>query len=336
MFSTVLNEITGYLDRRFVFTFLFPSLLFWGGLLGVFALNNDPGALWSAWDQQAAVNKIIQIVAALAWVTFFAYLVANQLSWITRQFEGYWDGLPFRLGNRLRQRRQAHYVEVLKALGAQDDSSAEELIYYRYPLPVETEHVMPTRLGNILKNAELYSYQRYQVDAVLMWPRLYPILPKDYANLLGDAKASLDLMLVISTLSILFAVIAGAYLLIIGGPWGLFLACFLGGLALSALAYQSAVQAAIPYAQLIKSAFDLYRGDLLEKMGYEHPKSLEDEIQFWDNLCKLIYRNLAQDESVLRYKGAPEEKNKTVQELPWPISLLKDLLNRLTGKNGSS
>jgi hypothetical protein len=335
MFSTVLNEITSYLDRRFVFTFLFPSLLFWSGLLGIFALNNDPTALWATWDKQTGTNKIIQIAAALAWVTFFAYMVANQLIWLTRQFEGYWDWLPFHLGVRLRRWRRAYYTKVLEALDAQDDSSADELIYYRYPLPTETEHVLPTQLGNILKNAELYSYQRYQVDAVLMWPRLYAILPKEYTDLLSNAKASLDLMLVISTLSVLFAAIAGGYLLIIGSTWWLFLVCFLGGLVLGGFAYQSGVQAAIPYAQLIKSAFDLYRGDLLDKLGYERPKSLDDEIRFWDNLCKLVYRNIPEDASLLRYKGATDKQSTTVQESLWPISLLKKLLKRLTGKNGS-
>jgi hypothetical protein len=335
MFSTVLNAITSYLDRRFVITFLFPSLLFWSGLLGVVALNNNPTALWATWDQQTGTNQIIQIVAALAWVTFFAYFVANQLTWLTQQFEGYWDWLPFHLGERLRQWRQGYHSKVLTALNVQNDNSADELIYYRYPLPDEIEHVLPTQLGNILKNAELYSYQRYQVDAVLMWPRLYAILPKEYANLLGDAKASLDSMLVISTLSGVFAVITGGYLLISGSVWWLFLICFLGGLILGRLAYQSAVRAAIPYAQLIKSAFDLYRGDLLEKMGYERPKSLDDEIKFWDNLCKLIYRNIPEDASLLRYKGATDKQSITVQEFPWPISLLKKLLNRLTGKNGS-
>ena len=319
MFSTVLKEITDYLDRRFVFTFLFPNLLFWSGLLGVYAWKNNPATLWTDWDAQTATVKTIQIVVALVWVTFFAHIVANHSTWLTRQFEGYWDWLPFGIGERLGRLRKNHYAKVLKALDAREDSGGYEQIYYGYPPAAEEEYLMPTRLGNILKNSELYSYDRYQADAVLLWPKLYAILPKEYTDLLGDAKASLDLMLVISALSGLFAIVAGGYLLIFGSVWWFFLVCLLGGLFLSWLAYASALQAAIPYAQLIKSAFDLYRGDLLDKLGYERPKSLSDEIKLWDNLCKLIYRGGAEDESILRYRDGSNN-----QEKPTPPSTTQE------------
>lgn len=309
MFSTVLKEITDYLDRRFVFTLLFPSLLFWSGLLAVFALNSDLMTILTTWEQQTTTIKTIQIVAALVWVTFFAHVVANQLTWLTRQFEGYWDWLPFTVGRRFRQMRLDYYSKVLKALDSTDNAGGYERIYYGYPLPDEAEHLMPTRLGNILKNAELYPFQRYQVDSVLMWPRIYVILPKEYATLLGDAKASLDLMLVISALSGLFALVSGSYFLIVDGPWYYFLVCFSGGLILARLAYCSALQAAIPYAQLIKSAFDLYREDLLDKMGYKRPKSLDAEIKLWDNLCKLVYRGAPEDAAMLRYRDGVKEQN---------------------------
>ncbi len=315
MFSTVLKEITDYLDRRFVFTFLFPSLLFWGGLLGVYTWENDPVTLWANWDAQTATAKWIQVVVALAWVTFFAHLVANQFTWLTRQFEGYWDWIPFSIGEWLARLRKNHYAGVLDAFDKQKDRRGYEHIYYGYPLPDEKEHLMPTRLGNILKNSELYSFRRYRADAVLLWPRLYAILPKEYADQLSDAKASLDLMLVLSALNGLFAIVTGGYLLIIGSVWWFFPVCLLGGLYLSWLTYLSALQAAIPYAQLIKSAFDLYRGDLLDKLGYEHPKTLSDEIKLWDNLCKLIYRGGVEDESILRYRDASSN-----QEKPTPPS----------------
>lgn len=311
MFSTVLKEITDYLDRRFVFTFLFPSLLFWGGLLGVYAWKNNPVTLWTNWDAQTATAKWIQVVVALAWVTFFAYLVANQFTWLTRQFEGYWDWMPFKIGERLACLRKNHYARILDTLDERKDRGGYERIYYGYPLPDEKEHLMPTQLGNILKNSELYSYRRYRADAVLLWPRLYAILPEEYTDSLSDAKASLDLMLVLSALSGLFAIVTGSYLVIFGSAWWFFLVCLLGGLFLSWLAYASALQAAIPYAQLIKSAFDLYRGDLLDKLGYERPTFLKDEKTLWENLCKLIYRSGADDESILQYHGGSANPDKT-------------------------
>jgi hypothetical protein len=333
MFSTVLKEITGSLDRRFLLTLFFPSLLFWGGLLVLFAMQGDSQALLASWNAQSTEMQWVQIAAAVAWVTFFAVFLSHQLTWLTKQFEGYWE---WPLGDRLRQWRTRHYERVLRALDVNQDADYER-IYYAYPLPNETDQLMPTRLGNILKNAELYPLQRYEADAVLLWPRLYAVLPDSFTAALGETKASMELMLVISALSGLFAVTAGLGLLIAGGPWWLFLACFLGGLALARLAYGSALQAAVPYAQLIKSAFDLYRGDLVDKLGYERPKSLEAETAFWDNLGKLIYRGGPEDASVLRYQGSKEEPAappEGAQDMPW-LTLLKKLVDLWIGKRRS-
>lgn len=311
MFSGLLKEITGALDRRFVLTLFFPSLLFWAALLVVYAATGDMDALVTSWRTQSTERRALQIVGAVAWVLFFSYMLWHQVLWITRQFEGYWD---WPLGNYLRRVRTRHYLRVLNSLNPNDDT-AYERIYYGFPLPDEPEHVMPTRLGNILKNAELYPKRQYAADAVLFWPRLYAVVPDSFTATVGEAKSSLDLMLVLSALSAVFAIIAGVGLLIRGGPWWLFLACFGGGLLAAHFAYISALRAAIPYTQLIKSAFDLYRGDLIDKLGYERPKSLDDENSFWENLGQQLYRGTPQDEAVLRYKVA-EEKRPPAPEAP--------------------
>jgi hypothetical protein len=114
-------------------------------------------------------------------------------------------------------------------------------------------------------------------------------------------------MLILSALSALFAVLAGVEVLALNGPWPVFAGSFAGGFALAYLAYMGGIGASLPYAQLIKSAFDLYRGDLGEKLGYERPKSIDGEFAFWRNLSQLIYRGAAQDESVLIYKIPAKE-----------------------------
>ena len=42
-------------------------------------------------------------------------------------------------------------------------------------MPSQPDQVMPTALGNVLRNAELHPRDRYGIDAVLTWPRLYPL-----------------------------------------------------------------------------------------------------------------------------------------------------------------
>lgn len=75
-------------------------------------------------------------------------------------------------------------------------------IFHYYP-PHRSD-VMPTKLGNVLKAAEMYAQERYHLDAVLIWPRLQSALPKEFADPLQDAKTSLDLMVTLSAFTLLF------------------------------------------------------------------------------------------------------------------------------------
>lgn len=317
MFSIEMTDITNnLLDRVMLLTLFFPSLLFWGGLLAVYLSVNGFETTVNDWSQQGVIILLLQIVAALAWLVFFAHLLGSKLVWMTRQFEGYWE---WPLGGKLQEWRRAYYQKVLAEI---DLDTEYQKIYYGFPFPDEPEEVMPTRLGNILKNAELYPAQRYDIDAVVMWPRLYPLLPDAFARLLGSARGSLELMLVISSLSMLFAVVASAYLWVTGGSWQLFLACSLGGFLVAYLAYLSALEAALSYGALLKSAFDLYKGDLLQKMGYQSPNSLQEERTLWTKLHELVYRGEAGSPDVLAYAAANSEQNEQLVSEQQPAVLL--------------
>lgn len=180
----------------------------------------------------------------------------------------------------------------LEKLQHQNDSGKlYETIYLYYPLPTQPKQVMPTRLGNILKNAELYSLDRYGIDAVFMWPRLYNLFSERFLETIAEAKGSLDFMLVVSALSSIFALFSGVYLLIVKASGLLFLTCFWGGLFLAWLTYRSALGSALLYAQQIKAGFDLYRHELLKQMRLELPKTPLEEPKLWEEIKELLYNN---------------------------------------------
>jgi hypothetical protein len=115
------------------------------------------------------------------------------------------DGTPW--GSRLDRLNQAteQLREVLDRLGHELEERRlhlhrELFLYY----PPDPETVMPTALGNVLKSAERYPWQRYRLDAVVIWSRLQPLLPNEFADLLQQAKTSLDLLLTLVTFSWLF------------------------------------------------------------------------------------------------------------------------------------
>lgn len=105
--------------------------------------------------------------------------------------------------------------EILKKI---DKINEERLkiqyeIFYRYPEKQDSLDstrfypvTMPTELGNVLKAAELYSLNRYHFDAVLLWPRLVPLLPEEFVDYFQYSETSLILMVTLSAFSLLFGI----------------------------------------------------------------------------------------------------------------------------------
>ena len=170
-------------------------------------------------------------------------------------------------------------------------SEAETInfLYEFYPSSDNYDQMMPTQLGNILKAAELYPYDRYQLDAVLIWSRLYHLFPDRFILVITEARTSLDFNLSVATLSSLFSLISGIWLLVVKAPGWLFLLCFWGGALTAWLAYQSAIGNAVAYAEQIKVAFDLYRFELVKHLRLKPAKTPDEERQQWSEICEVFY-----------------------------------------------
>jgi hypothetical protein len=163
--------------------------------------------------------------------------------------------------------------------------------------------VLPTRLGNVIRSFESYSWRQYRMRAITLWPRLAVLLDESYAGIIDDAKSSLDFMLNASLLcGILATFVAAAHL---AYPAGLANAnvlvpltielVLLGGLAY--FFYLAAISRADAWGMTVKGAFDLHRGKLLEGLGYRfQPDSLEKERDLWSQIStRLILSDLAID-----------------------------------------
>jgi hypothetical protein len=297
MFSDVLKEVTGTTGNRFVMTALFPSLVFWGLLITVFVIGSrNLSVAMNLWNGQDDILKGILIVCFIAWVTFFASSLSSQSTAILRLYEGYWKS-P--IGRKLGDAGKEKHKKKLKKIDeeAANNKNRYEDIYLFYPLPTQPEQVMPTLLGNILKNSELYPNDRYNIDAVLIWPRLYHILPDSLIQTIAEARGSLDFLIRVSFLSGFFSLICFVFLIVVfllpdKSMWWLVLVFLVGGLFVAWLAYKSALSSAVLYAHQIKSAFDLYRRELLKQMSFTPPTTLKDEQDLWIEICQFLYRNV--------------------------------------------
>lgn len=316
MFTTFLKELGGYFDRQWLLSVFFPSLAFWSACLFVYGLAKGLGQTLEAWRGQTAQMQFVLLAVGLAWVTLSAYILGNFQTAVIRLFEGYWRAFPLSLlrESRLRHQRLVfRYLEgrtrdlrqktrgLEEVLTTGTEEEKDEALALRRELqelererllliPIEEDKVMPTRLGNVIRAAELYAWNRYGMDAVVLWPRLHALLPKEFLDNLLGAKTGMVFMLMMSLYSFAFAVIACAWLMLFTSSWVLFLICTLG-VPFSWLCYKNALHGASLYGEMIKAAFDLHRWKLLEALHLKRPASYDEETQLWDDVTRLFYRS---------------------------------------------
>lgn len=300
-----LMSVAGIFDRRFLMHVFFPSFVFWLLLLVVWfaGVGQLPEAVrW--WRAQEGFQQWVQVAVFVSGVYVFSMMLAGKLHALLRLYEGYWD---FPGGRFLSAYGSAWYQRVQKELYA--DTSRYDDIYYGFPLM--RKHVMPTRLGNVLKNAETYPIDRYESNAVLVWPHLYGLLPESFVHAVALSRGGVEHMLVWSSLAVAFALASGGYLLWVGGAWWLFLLCFWGGLLMARAAYRSALGSAVLYGTQIKVAFDLYRNDLLKQLRKPLPATQVEEKKTWKEIFQFLYSDEPKDSLAGRYvdhEPPPEKK----------------------------
>lgn len=325
MITDVFRDALGGTSRRLLLTSGIPALVFSALLLGVALeastgpgtgrdIGSGLGAAIGSWDDRSASLRTVQVAGFVLAVTLVTALLATHRGTLLRWAEGYWPG---RFGNWSARQvvRHERVRAKLRTDAERGDADGYERLYLHYPLPGEA--VLPTRLGNLLRSAEDYPRSRYGIDTVLVWPRLFPLLPSSFTAGFASSRARLDAALASTALSLLFAVAAPACAMPSGAPWLAALSLVAG--ALGALTgYRAALTTALAHGQQIRVAFDLYRGLLLDtaRHGGRPPQSdavagpqgqpppervppsahevlsSAAEREAWESLCGFWYRNI--------------------------------------------
>lgn len=273
------------------------------------------GAFTGSPDLSEAVQEAVELATADAVLLVIAVLALAvilqplQLS-LVRCLEGYWGGgwiggFLSQVGvsrHRARRRRLEAATrttrEVTEAERRRMSNAAWQL---RRSYPSEPR-LLPTTLGNVLRAAEDRAGGRYGLDAVVVWPRLYPLLPEGVTSVLADQRNQLDL-----TARFCVVFLAGAVLSLVallGDGWWLTVPC--AALLLAWLAYRSSVAAAAAYGETIQSAFDLHRFDLLEALHLSLPADRESERKANRELSDFLRQGLPIN---LRYSHPDREED---------------------------
>jgi hypothetical protein len=249
-----------------------------------------------AWQTANQLGVIEVLLIALA-VALAAMLLQPLQLGVVRLLEG---GFPRWLGaDVLRQAHETRLRHLTAAVQSIVDEAAAlpradvrrdrkiqeagaQSARLRSRYPVGAHLVRPTALGNALAAVEDTAGAAYGLDAVVAWPRLYPLLGDQMRVIVDDLRDGMDSAATLAATGGLTAAVSMALLAPKSGWWTLLA---VAPLAIGVVGYLGAVRGAQAYGLAVTTAFDLHRFDLLRAMRLAVPTKLVDEIAANQALC---------------------------------------------------
>jgi hypothetical protein len=294
------GELPKLFDRNFVIGFFLPVAIFI--TVSILIINPYPfGA--------QAVNLLTTdllvgttTLGLLSWVGGIVLLAINRD--LYRLMEGYLAYNPLKIFAGLEKWRFHRLTRNLEKL----DDEYRECVAAKKEFPTKSrikrnnlmrrlaeefpdkeELILPTPFGNVLRSFEIYPRVMYGLDSIDAWGRLLAVIPKDYLDLIDAARAQVDFWVNLGVVFILLQIEYIGLAFITGTPlkWWVVLLF----IALGTIAPLRAASSAREWGDFVKSAFDVYRFDLLESLGIDLPKSREEEKVLWTKYSQaIIYR----------------------------------------------
>ena len=307
------GELPKLFDRNFALGYFLPGTIY---LVATFLLLDQLG-LYTATKAVLLNNLLVGTTAIglISWMIGILLLGANRS--IYRFLEGYGKYNPLKLLLGFEKRQYDRENKKLDDLDAEFNKLQEsgekiphELRVKRNQLtqrlaerfPDEPGWILPTSFGNIIRAFEVYSRVVYGIEAIQGWNRLLAVIPKDYRELVDDAKSQVDIWVNLGILSVAFV---GQYIGLsihfksIDAIWLPFVA-ILGAV----LAASRANSAAVQWGELVKSSFDVYLPKLRTELALADYS--DDERTAWIKFSQMIIYRLA----------ALRSKNKSNRDMP--------------------
>lgn len=178
-----------------------------------------------------------------------------------------------------------HRGRLRRAQG-KTDLQAKYEFYRRFP---KEPNILPTRLGNSIRAFESHAAV-YNMEPISSWYRLVAVIPKDYQEQIGAAEANFQAVINTAAAGLALALeTLGIYIWKQDWRW---LTATAALTAASYVLYRFACSyAEAPWGEYVRSAFDLYRLDLLRQLGIKVSPpdlSLEAEGKLWYAVQQLM------------------------------------------------
>lgn len=146
-----------------------------------------------------------------------------------------------------------------------------------------TDRLLPTALGNNLRASEDSAGQRYGLNTNVVYPRLRNFLSPRLDTALSGLLTQLDTS---AALCVSFTLAALASTPLLAHQWWALIPA--GCVLLAVLAYRGAQTAATYHGDLLATAFDLHRFDLVAGLHFGLPNTPEREVPFNEELSKFL------------------------------------------------
>jgi len=273
------NVSSGYGGRvsRTVTTFA-TAFAYWGGGLGAWAYSrggyqsvSSPGQ-WLGRQSVAGQSLIIPLFLL---AVGSSGLVVNRLgAAFLHLVEGDWPRWTVPLYNRLVARRTRRALAEDRAWEqAQRDFASSPTLTARLVVtrnvlnrrrryrPVYPNYLLPTKVGNIVRAAEIRVAEKYGLANDVVWPRILLVLPEPAASQVTAARDGVDRAVAAVVWGLLFCAFAGLTPFVV--PIGL---------AIAAIALLVVVPARVrALTDLMESVYDLHRDALYRQLRWPAP-----------------------------------------------------------------
>jgi hypothetical protein len=294
MFSA-LTDATDRLDPKWLVSYWLPALVATFAGVGVLALLVGPPLLDAWLNELDGVDQIVFGALLLGVTSILALFFKAMRRPILHLFAG--DDLPRRVADwaiRREKRAMARAAQVVQTAG----EPGTDVALHRWramldrAVPLEPQHVKPTRFGNMFANMVDHTSVVHGMDYFLWWPRLAPLLPDAMRDIATSEMSNMTGLLNLSLVWATAAVVGAAVLGLIGSLWGTAVAVLVSGLLLSWVCYRAAIRECDEAGRFRHAAFHLYRHEILKQMAVEIPGDAETERALWRQLTADIMERL--------------------------------------------
>ncbi|MDP1624171.1 MAG: hypothetical protein Q8L64_00225 [bacterium] len=309
------SELPKLLDKNFALGYFLPGTIYLISTVYLLDKFNLLPNLINQLQQDLLIGTTT--IGLISWLIGVFLLGANRS--IFRLLEGYGEYNPARLllgfekwkFNRINEELSLLDNEYIKfqengkafppELRVKRNRLMQKLVE-RYP--DAPEWILPTSFGNTIRAFEVYPRVVYGIEAIQGWNRLLGVIPKDFRELIDNAKSQVDFWVNLGFLSFIFLVQYLGLCIFSGSLESIGLSIL--ALILAILASTRAESSAVQWGELVKSSFDVFLPKLKKEL--ELNTLPENERKMWTQFSQVIIYRLPSANQ--KNNSSKESKNK--------------------------